>query len=71
MPVIMACPDHSRDADLNKPRFTGVTRRSDEFASGWRTRASSSAMMGKRVVAAVIIGALVLAGGGVLGSLFF
>jgi len=28
-------------------------------------------MMPKRVVAAVLIGALVLAGGGVLGSLFF
>jgi hypothetical protein len=29
------------------------------------------AMMPKRVVAAVLIGALVLAGGGVLGALFF
>jgi hypothetical protein len=30
-----------------------------------------AAMMPKRVVAAVLIGALVLAGGGVLGALFF
>jgi hypothetical protein len=33
--------------------------------------AGCAAMMPKRVVAGVLIAALVLAGGGVLGSLFF
>ncbi|EMD28772.1 hypothetical protein C791_7549 [Amycolatopsis azurea DSM 43854] len=36
-----------------------------------RSRARCAAMMPKRLVAAVLVAALVLAGGGILGSLFF
>jgi hypothetical protein len=68
MPVIIACRENRWDADLEKP---GFTRRGDEFASRRDGPARCGAMMPKRFVAAVLIGALVLAGGGLLGSFFF
>ncbi|GAB3702709.1 hypothetical protein GCM10027598_01130 [Amycolatopsis oliviviridis] len=52
-------------------RKSGFTRRGGGFAVGVRSRARCAAMMPKRLVAAVLVAALVLAGGGILGSLFF
>jgi hypothetical protein len=49
----------------------GFTLRGGRLAFGVRGLAGCAAMMPKRVVAAVLVGALVLAGGGVLAGLFF
>jgi hypothetical protein len=68
MVVIIVRRDNGWIEGLGKP---GFTRRGGEFAFRRSRRARCSAMMSKRVVAAVLIGCLVLAGGGVLGSLFF
>ncbi|MEU5258312.1 hypothetical protein [Amycolatopsis sp. NPDC021455] len=49
----------------------GFTRRGGRLASGRPGLARCRAMMPKRVVAGVLVAVLVLAGAGVLGSLFF
>jgi hypothetical protein len=67
--VVIIPPRHNgRVETVEKP---GITRRGGGFASAGRGRARCAAMMSKRFVAAVLIGCLVLAGGGILGSLFF
>ena len=49
---------------------TSITQTSDEFALWVYYPAWCAPMMSKRVVAAVLIAALVLAGGGIITSLF-
>ncbi|MFG1640307.1 hypothetical protein ACGFMK_08465 [Amycolatopsis sp. NPDC049252] len=50
---------------------SGFTPTGGRFAFAQRRLARCAAMMPKRVVAAVLIAAMVLAGGGVLAGLFF
>jgi hypothetical protein len=60
-----------RRTPVGKAGKSGFTPRDEKVAAGRVKRASCPPMMPKRMVAAVLVAALILLGSGVLTSLFF